>query len=122
MPSFQSRNTLIVSAILFLVGVFLLRMSGGVIEDNVLRILTAVSNGQLKDVPLFDPSSIPFDKLSSDHWNGEQMRKDINEWAHDFLDSILPAFIGTVSFAITSFVTFFKLNYVRLTYVAVWFA
>lgn len=121
MPSFQSRNTIIVSAILFLLGVGLLRLSGGVIEDNVLRILTAVTNGQFKDIPLFDISSIKFEKLTSEHWNGEQMRRDINKWAHDVLDSILPAFIGTASFLTTSFVTFLKYNHARLVYMALWF-
>lgn len=107
---FKSRNTMVTSAVLFLIVVILLRLSGGFFEDNIVRVVGAIFGGSAENIPLLDFGSIDLSWLNPDSWSMSDMMSGINGWLHQMIDSVLPAFISFLNVGmITVIITQYKL-------------
>ncbi|WP_078598401.1 hypothetical protein [Evansella clarkii] len=93
----KSRNTMVTSAVLFLLVVILLRFAGGFFEDNVVRIVGAILGGNAEKIPILDFSSVNLSWMNPANWSMDEFASGINQWLHEMVDSILPAFIGTLN-------------------------
>lgn len=110
MMLFKSRNTMVTSAVLFLIVVILLRVTGGFLEENIVRVVGSIFAGNAENIPLIDFSSMNFAWLNPESWSLHGIAENINGWAHNMIDSVLPAFINTVNIAtITAVLTRTKL-------------
>lgn len=106
----RSRNTMVTSAVLFLLVVILLRFTGGFFEDNIVRVIGTISGGSAENVPLLDFSSLDVSWLNPADWSMSEFMTGVNEWLHDMIDSVLPAVINTINLgAIAAIVTRAKL-------------
>lgn len=106
----KSRNTMVTSAVLFLLVVILLRFTGGFFEENIVRVIGSIAGGSAENIPLLDFSSVNFSSLNPANWSMDGFTLSINEWLHNMIDSILPAFINTLNVgAITTILTRTKL-------------
>jgi hypothetical protein len=106
----KSRNTMVTSAVLFLLVVILLRFTGGFFEDNIVRVIGSISGGSAENIPLFDFSSVDVSWLNPTNWSMEQFMTGVNGWLHNMIDSVLPAVINTVNLgAVTTIATRAKL-------------
>lgn len=106
----KSRNTMVTSALLFLLVVILLRFSGGFFEDNIVRVVGSISGGNAENIPLINFSSVDMSWLNPADWSMDKFTSGINEWLHEMIDSILPAVINTVNVgAIAAIITRVKL-------------
>ncbi|MED4128486.1 PRD domain-containing protein [Shouchella miscanthi] len=90
----KSRNTMVVSAVLFLIVVILLRFAGGLFEDNIAMFIGSIFGGNAESVPLIDFSSINLSWLNPSEWSMGDAMSSINAWLHDMIDSVLPAMIN----------------------------
>lgn len=95
----KSRNTMVVTAVLFLLLIIVVRLSGGFFEENVVRIVGAISGGKAENIPLLDFSSMGNSWLNPANWSISDMMSGVNEWFHDFIDSVLPAAINLFNLA-----------------------
>lgn len=93
----ESRNTLLFSSFLFLGVVLLLRLSGSFFEENIVQVLGSVFGARAENVPVFSMDMIDFSALNPMAWSFENVKADINLRMHDFIDSVLPAFISTMN-------------------------
>lgn len=93
----KSRNTMITSAILFLLVVILLRFTGGFFEDNMVRVVGAIFGGSAENIPLLDFSSINMSWLNPANWSLNEIMTNINGMFHDIIDSVLPAVINMIN-------------------------
>lgn len=93
----KSRNTMVVSAVLFLLVVILLRLSGGFFEDNIVRVVGSIFGGSAEEVPLLDFSSVNLSWMNPANWSIDDVTSGVNQWLHDVIDSILPAVINTIN-------------------------
>ncbi|MCR6108701.1 hypothetical protein HXA34_20605 [Salipaludibacillus agaradhaerens] len=93
----KSRNTMVASAVLFLLVVVLLRIAGGFFEDNIVRVIGAIFGGSAENIPLLDFSTIDFSWMNPSNWSMEEFTSGVNQWLHDMIDSVLPAFINTLN-------------------------
>lgn len=101
----KSRNTLVVSAVLFLLVVILLRLTSGFIEDNIVRVIGSIAGGAAESIPLIDFGTIDLSWINPMNWSFDGIATNVNEWLHTMIDSVLPAFIHTMNLgAILSFI------------------
>lgn len=106
----KSRNTMVTSAVLFLLVVILLRFTGGFFEENIVRVVGSISGGSAENIPLLDFSSVDTSWMNPANWSMDGFMSSVNEWLHDVIDSILPAVINTVNVgAVTAIVARAKL-------------
>lgn len=106
----KSRNTMVASALLFLLVVILLRLSGGLFEENIVRVVGSIFGGNAENIPLIEVGSIDLSWINPANWSLDGITSGINDWMHDMVDSVLPAVINMVNVgAITLIVTRFKL-------------
>lgn len=106
----KSRNTMVTSAVLFLLVVILLRFTGGFFEENIVRVVGSISGGSAENIPLLDFSSVNMSWLNPSNWSMDDFTSGINEWLHEMIDSVLPAVINTVNIgAITALIARAKL-------------
>lgn len=106
----KSRNTMVTSAVLFLLVVILLRFTGGFFEENIVRVVGSISGGSAENIPLLDFSSVNLSWLNPANWSMDQFMTGVNEWLHEMIDSVLPAVINTVNLgAIAAIATRVKL-------------
>lgn len=121
----KSRNTLVISAMVFLIIVILLRLSGGFLADNIERITGAIFAGNADKIPLLDFSSIDFSWLNPANWSVSGIKEAINEWLHDMVDSVLPAVINSVTIAMANVIVVAKTsamtNALKLGKMSSWF-
>lgn len=89
----KSRNTLVLSAFLFLAVVIMLRLSGGFFEENAVRVIGSIFGASAENVPLLDFSTVNVSWLNPAEWTTDGITQDINTWLHTMIDSVLPAFI-----------------------------
>lgn len=97
----KSRNTLVISAVLFLVVVVLLRLSAGFLGDNVVRIVGAIFAGKAENIPLLDFGTINLEWLDPSTWSMDGVTSNINQWLHEMIDSVLPAVISLFNVTMT---------------------
>lgn len=106
----KSRNTMVTSAVLFLLVVILLRFTGGFFEDNIVRVVGSIFSGNAENIPLLDFSSVDVSWLNPANWSMDEFMTGVNEWLHNLIDSVLPAVINTVNLgAITAMLARTKL-------------
>lgn len=106
---------MIVSAVLFLIVVVLLRLSGGFLGDNVVRIVGAITGGNAENIPLLDFSSIDVSWLNPANWSLDGITEGINEWLHEVVDSVLPAMINTLSISMFHVIVIARTNILSAT-------
>lgn len=97
----KSRNTLVISAVLFLIVVLLLRLSAGFLGDNVVRIVGAIFAGKAENIPLLDFGTIDMSWLNPTSWSMDDVTSNVNQWLHEMIDSVLPAVIGSLNMTMT---------------------
>ncbi|MGX1195887.1 hypothetical protein [Metabacillus sp. SLBN-84] len=102
----KSRNTMVTSAVLFLLVVILLRFTGGFFEDNIVRVVGSISGGNAENIPLLDFSSVNMSWLNPSNWSTEEFASAINGWLHDMIDSVLPAFIHMTNVGLITTIAF----------------
>lgn len=106
----KSRNTMVTSAVLFLLVVILLRFTGGFFEENIVRVVGSIFGGNAENIPLLDFSSVDTAWLNPTNWSMDEFMSGVNEWLHNVIDSVLPAVINTVNIgAVTAIVARAKL-------------
>lgn len=98
----KSRNTMVTSAVLFLLVVILLRFTGGFFEDNIVRVVGSIFGGTAENIPLLDFSSINMAWANPSNWSLSELMSNINGMMHDIIDSVLPAFINTINIGVIS--------------------
>ncbi|MCC2252095.1 hypothetical protein JUJ52_19375 [Virgibacillus sp. AGTR] len=96
----KSRNTMVASAVLFLLVVILLRCAGGFVEDNIVRVVGSIFGGSAENIPLIDFSSIDLSWINPANWSMDEIISGVNQWLHDIIDSILPAVINTLNIGV----------------------
>lgn len=89
----KSRNTLVLSAFLFLAVVVMLRISGGFFEENAVRVVGSIFGASAENIPLLDFSTVNVSWLNPAEWSADGLTENINSWLHSMIDSVLPAFI-----------------------------
>ncbi|PAE87689.1 hypothetical protein CHH61_03530 [Shouchella clausii] len=106
----KSRNTMVTSAVLFLLVVILLRCTGDFVQDNIVRVIGSIFGGSAENIPLIDFGSVDLSWMNPANWSMGEIMSGVNQWFHDMIDSVLPAFINTLNIgAITALVTRVKL-------------
>lgn len=95
----KSRNTMVASALVFLGVVILLRLTGGLVEENIVRIAGSIFAGNAESVPMVDIGSVNWSVLDPSGWSLDAITQSINGWLHEVIDSVLPAFIYSVNVA-----------------------
>lgn len=90
----KSRNTLVSSAVLFLLVVIMLRFTGGFFEENVVRVVGSIFGGNAENIPLLDFSTIDLSWINPLNWSMDGITEKVNLWFHDMIDSIMPATIA----------------------------
>lgn len=103
MEYLKSRNTLVATAIFFIIIVLVLKFASGFFESNVERVMGAILGGKAESIPLIDFGSIDLSWLNPANWSTEGIRDAINEKAHEIVDSILPAVIHMANLAVIQF-------------------
>ena len=102
----KSRNTMVTSAVLFLLVVILLRFTGGFFEENIVRVIGSIAGGTAENIPLLDFSSVDLSWMNPTGWSTDGLTTFVNQWFHDVIDSVLPAFINTLNVgALAAFLT-----------------
>lgn len=111
----KSRNTMVISAVVFLIIVILLRLSGGFLGDNIERIVGAIFAGNAEKIPLLDFSSTDWSWLNPSEWSVDNIKEGINQWLHDMIDSVFPAVINTLNIAMINFIVIARVTMVTAT-------
>lgn len=93
----KSRNTMLTSAVLFLIIVILLRCAGGFFEDNITGFIGSIFGTKAENVPVIDFASMDVSWLNPAEWSMGDVMSGVNQWLHDMIDSVLPAFISVVN-------------------------
>lgn len=104
----KSRNTMVISAVVFLIIVILLRLSGVLLGDNINRIVGAIFAGNAEKIPLLDFSSTDWSWLNPSEWSVDNIKEGINQWLHHMIDSVFPAVINTLNIAMINFIVIAK--------------
>lgn len=107
---YQSRNTLIASAVLFLTVVILLRFTGGFFEENVVRVVGSIFGGNAESIPLLDFSTINFGALNPLTWSMDGITTSVNEWFHTMIDSVIPAMIYSINATVIHMAVFTRVE------------
>lgn len=110
----KSRNMMVVTALLFLFVVIMLRASGGLLEDNIARVVGSIFGGSAETIPVFEPDVSSIAWLNPTGWEPSGWLTKINDWAHNVVDSILPAFIHTFNVASASILMTARQNVIGL--------
>lgn len=115
----KSRNTMVFSAVIFLVVVVLLRLTGGLFEDNIVRVVGSIFGGNAEDIPLIDFGSLNLSWLNPTTWSMEDTMSGFNEWLHETIDSVLPGIIHTLNLSTIHILAVVRTNAVGATALAV---
>lgn len=106
---------MVISAVVFLIIVILLRLSGGFLGDNIERIVGAIFAGNAEKIPLLDFSSTDWSWLNPSEWSVDNIKEGINQWLHDMIDSVFPAVINTLNIAMINFIVIARVTMVTAT-------
>lgn len=98
----KSRNTLVISAVLFLLVVILLRLSSLLIKDNVVGIVEAIVGGNMENIKIIDFASIDFSWIHPSNWSIDAITETLNRWMHDLIDNVMPAAISALNLTLVN--------------------
>lgn len=93
----RSRNTMVSSAVVFLLVVVMLRFTGGFFEENVVRVVGSIFGGNAESVPLLDFSTIDLAWMNPLTWSMDGITESTNLWFHDMVDSVIPATVAALN-------------------------
>ncbi|WP_142301352.1 hypothetical protein [Shouchella clausii] len=75
-----------------------------------MRVIGSIFGGSAENIPLIDFGSVDLSWMNPANWSMGEIMSGVNQWFHDMIDSVLPAFINTLNIgAITALVTRVKL-------------
>lgn len=109
----KSRNTMVSSAVLFLLVVVMLRFTGGFFEENVVRVVGSIFGGNAENIPLLDFSTIDFSAINPLNWSTDGLKESINSWFHDMIDSVMPATIAAFNAGVLHMAIFGRIEFLE---------
>lgn len=98
----MSKNTLVLSAIFFLIIVVILRFSSDAVLSQSDKFIGAVMKGQ--DVGEAAIGAVKDSAINPDTWSWGKTLEAINTWLHQFVDTVFPAFLSLIDVTTTSMV------------------
>ena len=93
----RTRNTAVITAILFLIVVIVLRVVANVFGSNIEQMVGAIFAGSAEDIQVFDLGSIDLSWLNPETWSFDEIASGLNAWFHSIVDAVFPAVISSVS-------------------------